>query len=201
MNPGDPDSQTYKIHVPYFGTGTPQELLMFVDQPWKGIIGQKVTVGPVCFQQPERSPKGKCLATFNLKSANFITHTVANFEVILNQMVSHIFPVNMCHKQKRYLHRYVKKPKGLSVCDFISHVQELNNYLDKFPIDVEGVMGTKLPDDESKEIIYHVIPNSWRKQMTLQCFNNLTENIVEMVRFCEQRLEAIFCTAETPAKK
>ena len=199
--PGDPNSNTYEIHVPYFGTGTPEEWLIFVDRLWKGITGQNITSGPARFQQAERSLKGECLATFKLKSTRFAQRTVPNFEVILNQMTSHIFPVNAYREQKRYLRRYVKKPKDLSVRDFISRVQELNNYLDKFPTDVEGVMGTRLPDDELKEIIYHAIPNSWRKQMTLQGFNYPTEDIVEMIRFCEQRLEAMEPKAEISAKK
>ena len=45
---------------------------------------------------------------------------------------------------------------------------QLNNYLPYFSPDCIGQMVTALPDDEVKEILYHAMPNLWRKKMTKQ---------------------------------
>ena len=59
------------------------------------------------------------------------------------------------------------------------HIQ-LNNYLSCFPIDPVRPMVTALPDDEVKEILYHIIPNLWRKKFTKQGYNYLDRSIQEM---------------------
>ena len=45
----------------------------------------------------------------------------------------------------------VKKPKDLSVCDFVYCVQS-KKYLYNFPSNTVGVRGTNLPDTEFKDI-------------------------------------------------
>ena len=56
-------------------------------------------------------------------------------------------------------------------------------------------MVTALPDDEVKEILYHVMPNFWRKKMTEQGYNYLDRSIQEMSGFFATRVENL----ETPA--
>ena len=34
-----------------------------------------------------------------------------------------------------------------------------------------------LSDNEVEEILYHAMPNSWRKNMTEQCYNNLDRSM------------------------
>ena len=56
-----------------------------------------------------------------------------------------------------------------------------------------------LPDDEVKEILYHAIPNSWRKIMTEQGYNFLDRSIQEMSGFFETRVENLETPAPPPA--
>ena len=69
---------------------------------------------------------------------------------------------------------------------FVSRVQELNNYLDKFPEEVEGVSPTLLELDEIKDILHHALPQTWQDAMTMQGFNYPSKTIDEMVEFCER---------------
>ena len=55
-------------------------------------------------------------------------------------------------------------------------------------------MVTALSDDEVKEILYHAMPNSWRKKMTKQGYNYLDMSILEISGFFETREENL----ETP---
>ena len=84
----------------------------------------------------------------------------------------------------------LKKPTDVCVRDFVSRVQELNGYQDKFPAEALNVQAASLGEDEVKDIIFRALPHSWKKQMTLQGFNYPTQDIVEMVRFSE-RIESM----------
>ena len=45
----------------------------------------------------------------------------------------------------------------------------------------------KLDDDETKDIFFFGIPNSWQKQMILQDFDPLDHTLEELVDFCESK--------------
>ena len=101
--PADPNSNTYEIHVPYFGTGSPEEWLIFLDRLWKCITGQNASTGPARFEQCERSLKGDALMVYRLKVADINARTNAEFENVLISMTEHIFPVHAYREQKRYM--------------------------------------------------------------------------------------------------
>ena len=56
-------------------------------------------------------------------------------------------------------------------------------------------MVTALSDNEVKEILYHEMPNLWRKKMTKQGHNFQDRSIQEITGFLEIRVEYL----ETPA--
>ena len=78
---------------------------------------------------------------------------------------------------------------------------QLNKYLPYFLQDCAGHMVKALPDDEIKEILYHIIPNSWRKKMTEQGYNYLDRSIQEISGFFERRVENLETPAPPPAVK
>ena len=197
--PADTNSNTYEIHVPYFGTGSPEEWLIFLDRLWKGITGQNASTGPARFEQCERSLKGDALMVYRLKVADINARTNAEFENVLSSMTEHIFPVHAYREQKRYMRYNLKKPTDVCVRDFVSRVQELNSYLAKFPAEAPNVGAVSLGEDEVKDIIFRALPHSWKKQMTLQGFNYPAQDIVEMVRFSE-RIESMEQESELAAK-
>ena len=50
-------------------------------------------------------------------------------------------------------------------------------------------MVTALSDDEVKEILYHAMPNMWRKNMTKQEYKYLDISIQEMSGFFETQVK------------
>ena len=66
---------------------------------------------------------------------------------------------------------YLRKLKTMKVCTFTTRLIQLNNYDPYFPPDGIGQIVIALPNYEVMEILYHAIPNSWRKKMTKQGYN------------------------------
>ena len=48
-NPGDDDSGSYEINLPYYGGGTPEELLVWKDKLLKALDCQSISVGPLWY--------------------------------------------------------------------------------------------------------------------------------------------------------
>ena len=80
-------------------------------------------------------------------------------------MTKHAFPAYALCKQKRFLRRQLDKSRGMKLRNFISRLQELNTYLEKFPPDAEGQETAPLPADEIMDIIYHSKPTTWKNKM------------------------------------
>ena len=121
----------------------------------------------------ERVLKGDAKAKFT-QHANLVgSRTVGNFTTIMATMTVHIYPVLAYQDQKQYMYRYIRKIKTMKVLTFTTRLIQLNNYLPYFLPDCVGLMFTALPDDEVKKILYHTMPNSWRKKMIEQGYNYL----------------------------
>ena len=60
-------------------------------------------------------------------------------------------------------------------------------------------MVTALPDDEDKEILYHVMSNLWRKKIIKLGYNYLDRSIQETSGFFETRVENLETPAPPPA--
>ena len=114
-------------------------------------------------------------------------------------MTVHIFPVLAYQDQKWYIYRYLRNPKTTKVRTFTTRLIPLNNYVPYFPPDCIGQMVTALPDNEVKEILYHAMPNSWRKKMTEQGYSYLDRSIQEMSGLFETRIENLETPATPPA--
>ena len=143
----------------------------------------------------ERVLKGDTKAEFTQKTYLVRSRTVGNFTMVMAIMTLNIFPVLAYQDQKWFMYRHLRKTKTMKARTFIIRLIYLNNYLPYFPPDCVGQMITALPDDEVKEILYHAIPNFWRKKMTEQGYNYLDRSIQEMLGFFETWVEDI----ETPA--
>ena len=66
--PGDANSTKYDLSIPYFGTGTPEEWLMFQDNLLKGITGQNITEAEGKYKLTESLLTGDALTVFGTKS-------------------------------------------------------------------------------------------------------------------------------------
>ena len=140
-------------------------------------------------------------AEFN-QQANLVgSCTVGNFTMVMVIMTVHTFPVAAYQDQKRYMRRYSRKPKTLKVYTFTSRLIHLNNIIPYFPPDCIWHMVAALPDDEIEEILYHTMPNMWRKKMTEQRYNYLDRSIQDMSGFFETRIENLETIAPPPKEK
>ena len=77
----------------------------------------------------------------------------------------------------------------MKVRSFTTRLIQLNTYLPYFPPDRPGQQVTSLPDDDIKEILYHAMPNTWKKKMIEQGYNYLDGPIHSMEVFFETRIE------------
>lgn len=195
--PTDNDSPTYELTLVYFGSGTPEEWLLFQRNLRKVIHGQNLTTGPAKYALARRVLIGDALATFNARATHYGNETNDNFSSCLNDLTEHIFPARALQTQKRYMRRYLRKPVDTSIREYTARVVELNAYLPRFPEPRAGVAATALEDDELLDVLEFGCPNSWQRQMLLQDFDPVGHTVQEFVRFCE-RVEA---TEDKPEPK
>ena len=58
------------------------------------------------------------------------------------------FPQKALQDQKRWMQRFLKKPRDMPVQEYISYMIEINNYLKELPPTIVGRNVTKLPGYE-----------------------------------------------------
>ena len=161
--PGDSTSGKYVTKIPRFDSGTPKQWIIFVDLVQKVLVGQNVTTGPPMYKCMEMVLKGDAKVEFTQQVNLVGSHTVGNFTTVMAIMTVHILPVLAYQDQKRYIYRYLRKPKTMKVHTLTNRLIQLNYYLLYFPLDCIGQLVTALPDDEVKEILYCAMSNLWRK--------------------------------------
>ena len=194
--PGDADSQTYELSIPYFSTGTPEQWLKFVRDLNRVLVGQNLTTGPSKYQMARRLLDGDALAKFEERATANGAETNEHFRTTLNEVTTHVFPKKALAYQKRYMRREMRKPRDMKTRAYVARVNEINAYLRLFPpFDPDQ----ELPDDKLMDIFEYSIPNTWQKQATIQGFDIMQHTPSEFVEFCE-RLESVE-DDETPKKK
>ena len=146
-------------------------------------------MGPLRYTFTERLLPGDAKATFNQAGLDIDICTIDNFNKVLAEMTKHAFPAYAFHKQKRYLHRHLVKPRSTKLCSFISRLQELNAYLEEFPPDTDDQETSHLSADKIMDIIYHSIPTTWKNKMIEQGFNYADSTNKEMTDFFKTRVE------------
>ena len=65
----------------------------------------------------------------------------------------------------------------MKVLTFTTRQLQLNTYILYFPNDYSDQQVPPLSEDKVKEIIYHTMPNLWKKKMVEQCYNYLDGSI------------------------
>ena len=112
----------------------------------------------------KRVPKGDAKDLY-LHQDNLVgSCTVANFTTVMSTMTVQVFPTYAYCDQRRYMQRYLRKPLDAIVRIFTTRVTQLNKYLPYFPSERPGRLVTSHPDDDIKEIIFHVMPNMLKRK-------------------------------------
>jgi hypothetical protein len=184
--PIDPHSQLYSLSVPYYSSGTPEKWIIFRKNLDKVLIGQNITTGPPTYAMTRRILEGAALAKFEDSVLDRGTETLDHFTLVLEDMSNYVFPRRALQMQKRFMRRYMRKPRKLKMREFMARVEELNHDLRYFPVFVPGA---RLLEDELLDIYENGVPNSWQKQFLLQGFDPIEHTKQEFLEFCE-RLEA-----------
>ena len=104
--PGDSSSGKDVIKIPRFGSGTPEEWIVFMNLVQKSLVGQHVTTGPSMYKCMERLLSGDAKAKFRQHANLAGNHTVANFITVMEKMTAHIFPTYANRNQRQYMQRY-----------------------------------------------------------------------------------------------
>ena len=120
-------------------------------------------------------------------------------------MTKHVFPTNALQKQKRYMRRYMRKPRGIGIKEYDARLTELNEYLKWFCDDetADNIcprQDQSLDADELLDIVYFSIPNKWSKQLIVQGFNATEKSREDLVAFCERMEECEAMEKDTDTK-
>jgi hypothetical protein len=199
-DPLDHTSQLYSLSVPYFSTGTPESWIIFRKNLDKILVGQNVTTGPPTYAMARRVLEGAALARFEDSATDRGTETLEHFATVIEDMGAYVFPRRALQMEKRFMRRFMRKPRKYKMREFMARVEELNHDLRYFPTFVPGA---RLLEDELLDIYENGVPSNWQKQFLLQGFDPIEHTKQEFLEFCE-RLEAtedIFTEKNPSAKR
>ena len=157
------DSPVYELSVPFFNKGSCELYLITLRHLGEIIVGQNIIDADGMYALARRIFKGDALATFNASAAIAGAETIPNYHQAINALTRHVFPRRAYATQKRYMRRFLRKPLGTPMRDFVARLVEINNYLPQFPPQqLGGAAGVVLDDEELKEVGEFSIPASWQ---------------------------------------
>ena len=99
--PNKSNSPVYKLNVPYFKDGTPEEWMKFLINFKKIIIGQDLSTGPTQFAMARRLLMGETLTKFNKKVEELkvkATEAAEEGVAITNSMIKTIENLDLCFR-------------------------------------------------------------------------------------------------------
>ena len=185
-NPTDESSTMYELTVPFFSSGTPEELLDFIKNVEKVFVGQNMTAGPARYSLLRRVLQGDALAAFNRAATATGNETNDHLKTCLTELKKHIFPRKALNNQKRYMRRFLRKPREMKIREFMTRLNEINELLTLFPPVRDGQEAEKLPDDKLMDIAEFAVPATWQKTMIMHGFDPISHSSAEFVEFCER---------------
>ena len=75
---------------------------------------------------------GEALWVFEQNNRDRVTETNASYKLVMKYLISHFFPPKALQIQKRYLQRGLYKPRGTKIQEFVSQIDKMVEYLEKF---------------------------------------------------------------------
>lgn len=93
--------------------------------------------------------QGEALTTFNNKTTTFGAETLAHWTQCFHAVVCAVFGPCTLARQKRYMRRYMRKPRDMTTRQWMNRVKEMNDYLQHFPdanpnVDMSSCLGRPL---------------------------------------------------------
>jgi len=148
---------TYDLIVPYFKSGSPEKLFLFLDVE-KVIVSQYIYDPASQYTLMCRLLQGDTLAYFNCSTLQHVEENVLNFATCINQLITNILPAHALEEQCQYMHTFIWKPQNAPSRRFVTRLFKLNEYLQRFSPFRHNQW---LPLDELLDIAKFVVPQSW----------------------------------------
>ena len=101
-----------------------------------------------------------------------------------------MFPIQALTTQKRFMRRFMRKPRTMKIRTYKNRVCDMNNMLARFPPDFNDAQ--MLEEAELLVILQFGVPRAWQTEMMRQGFDPVAPNktLQDLVEFCE-RLELV----------
>ena len=179
-DPVNANSQTYKIYLSPFDTGSVEQWLKVLTKLKLIITRNRLTTSPVKFNLMRSLLKGEALQHFNNKAQELETETNPHHKTCLNVVSEHIFPKNALQMQNTTCTRSIFM-HWQPFSTYFAHWHQINDYLAMFP--PHGGVAQKLQDNKIIKLIYDRLPS--HMQGDLQCMNDFDINKMDLTSFHE----------------
>jgi hypothetical protein len=132
---------------------------------------------------------GDALAIFETVASAMDLVEDEEFELVIMELTTHVFPKNALMNQKSWLRRSssARKASGMLTRQWVARIWEINLMLPDFPPDFDK--SQKLRSEDLIDILEFGIPNKWKAKMVEAGFVPADHSPTEFVEFCE-RLES-----------
>lgn len=134
--PGKKESALYECQVFIFWTGTSEEFIKAVMSIEKVCKGQSITKAKDKYALARRIFLGEALTAFNnaAKEANSVgtaankgEETLENYDIVIKQVASAVFPLRAYSIQKQAMRRFMRKPREMSIREYVLVFWKLMN--------------------------------------------------------------------------
>lgn len=196
-NPTDDKSPTYDVQVPYFRSGTCEDILHLEDKVRAVVIGQALTTGPQKFAFLRQVLKGDALAHWN-STAFGKQETDDTFLECWQSLLAHVFPFRALQTQKRFMRRHMRKPLSEKFRAYKNRLVDMNNDLARFPPNFSPAQ--KLDQEELIDILQFGMPSKWQRNMVRDNFNPADHGLQDLVDYCERQEVCEAGDTKPPAK-
>jgi len=141
-------------------------------------------------------PANETVAAFNARRAThttartaITTMTVDDHNLALRQVLTDLLPYRALIKQQRFMKLDLRKPYGMGIRVFVSHLLRLN--VEELPeLPPFGGMNQALTAQEIREVVVNSCPEEWKHTMIKHNFIPEQNTLQDIVAFCE-RLESV----------
>ena len=103
------NSATYELTLPFFKSSSPEELLLFLDDIEKVIIGQHIHDPAGQYALMHQLLQGDVLAYFKHSALQHLEEDVLNIATCINKLIMHVFPACALEEQCCYMRRFLRK--------------------------------------------------------------------------------------------
>ena len=127
------------------------------------------------------------LELYHVKVAEFEKPCLEWHKAGIKEVLLDALPYKILQKQKRYMRRFMRKPKDMKVRVYAAHMMKINN--DELPQLPPFRHNQEFDKEELTEIVLYGVPMSWQREMDRQNFDPDLQTYRDLIDFCE-RMEA-----------